>query len=226
MKQRNIIDLPRSHMDAALGLAFEHGADPALAIDPVNDRIVDANPRAATLLGYPRADLRGARASALHPGQLPALIEFSQATLAKKRYWTHALSPRHADGRILELEYSAVVLPTAGGDWLLVTLHDIVERRRRMVDREADLFMRSGLTEWRRAERCLQHIEGGERRRAGRPADPPGGRRGRLRRQYRRRHDIRQPRSRTLAGLGRQRTGRSRHARHRPSQPCRRPPLS
>ena len=159
MEQRNIVELPRSVMDVPLGLAFEHGADPALVIDPANDRIVDANARAAKLLGYSRGDLRGAKASALHPGQLPALIVFSQATIAKGRYWTHALTPRHAEGQLLNLEYSAAVLPTPGGDWLLVTLHDIAERQRRLVDQEADLFMRSGMTEWQRAERFFQDIE-------------------------------------------------------------------
>lgn len=159
MEQRNIVELPRSVLDVPLGLAFEHGADPALVIDPANDRIVDANARAAKLLGYARGDLRGAKASALHPGQLPALIVFSQATIAKGRYWTHALTPRHAEGQLLNLEYSAAVLPTPGGDWLLVTLHDIAERQRRLVDQEADLFMRSGMTEWQRAERFFQDIE-------------------------------------------------------------------
>ncbi len=37
-----------------LGLAFEFAAEPALVIDPRHDRIVDANARAASLLGYPR----------------------------------------------------------------------------------------------------------------------------------------------------------------------------
>ena len=45
--------------------------------------IVDANPAACTLLGYDRALLRETRISALHAGQLPALIVFTQAVLAK-----------------------------------------------------------------------------------------------------------------------------------------------
>ncbi len=34
-----------------LGLAFEFAAEPMLAIDPQHDRVVDANARAAKLLG-------------------------------------------------------------------------------------------------------------------------------------------------------------------------------
>ncbi len=142
-----------------LGLAFEHGADAALVIDPGRDVIVDANPAAAALLGYARAELAGSKASALHPEQLPSLIVFTQAVMMKGSYWTHTLHPRHADGRLLTLEYSGTLLPAAEGPWLLIAMHDVAERQRRLVNQEADLFMRSGVAEWQRAERFFQDIE-------------------------------------------------------------------
>jgi len=146
--------------EAPLGLAFEHGAEAAIAIDPVADRIVDANRRAAALLGQSRARLRGMRASDLHPGQLPALIVFSQAAMLHGSYWTHALMPRHAEGHLLAVEYSAARLPAPdGGIWLLVAMHDIAERQRRLIDQEADLYMRSGVAEWQRTERFFLDIE-------------------------------------------------------------------
>lgn len=142
-----------------LGLAFEYGGAAAIAIDPGCDRVVAANTRAAALLGWPAADLARMRASTLHPGQVPALIVFSEAVLLKGSYWTQTLSPRHADGRLLKLEYSATRVPTPGGTWLLVEMHDIAERQRRIIDQEADLFTRSGLDEWQRAERFFHDIE-------------------------------------------------------------------
>ena len=39
--------------------------------------------------------------TALHPGQLPALIVFTEAVMAKGEYWTRGLNPRHAAGREL-----------------------------------------------------------------------------------------------------------------------------
>jgi len=45
-----------------------------LLLDPHADQIVDANPAACALLGYDRALLRQTRISALHAGQLPALM--------------------------------------------------------------------------------------------------------------------------------------------------------
>lgn len=144
---------------ALLGLAFEHAAHPAIVVDPAADAIVDANLKAAALLGLPRAALAAMRATALHPGQMPALLVFTEAVILKGAYWTQSLSPRHADGRLLKLEYSATLLPAKGGPWLLVEMHDIAERQRRIVNQEADLFMRCGLNEWQRAERFFQDIE-------------------------------------------------------------------
>ena len=144
---------------AKLGLTFEHGVEPAIVIDPSADAIVDANPAAESLLGRARCQLRGMRASALHPGQLGLLIVFSQAVMTRGSYWTHTLSPRRADGRQLKLEYSGTLLPAPRGPWLHVSMQDVAERQRRLVNQEADLFMRSGVTEWQRAERFFQDIE-------------------------------------------------------------------
>lgn len=142
-----------------LGLIFEHSPLPSIVIDPTRDLVVDANPAAAALLGVSRQELSGMRATGLHPGQLALLIVFSQAVMTKGSYWTHTLSPRHASGRQLMLEYSGTLLPTSHGPWLLISMQDVTERQRRLVNQEADLFMRNGLAEWQRAERFFQDIE-------------------------------------------------------------------
>ncbi|MCJ2081859.1 sigma 54-interacting transcriptional regulator [Methylobacterium sp. J-090] len=127
-----------------------------LVLDPAADRIVDANPAAARLLGYDRAVLRAMAPSALHPGQRPALIVFTQGALAKGQWWSQALIPRHADGKSLRLEYSASPL---GDGRLLVTLADLDARRRRVIDGQADQHMRAGIAEWQRMERIFRDIE-------------------------------------------------------------------
>ena len=48
------------------------------------------------------------KVSALHAGQVPALIVFTQAVLDKGAYWTNALTPRHATGQTLRLEYAGL----------------------------------------------------------------------------------------------------------------------
>ncbi len=159
MSQRNLVVEETADPGALLGLAFESAPDPTFVIDPRADRIVDANEAAASLLGISRDVLRKTRASELHPEQLPELIVFTEAAINKGRYWTHKLSPRHSDGRLLKLEYSAVTLPVNNDVWLLITAHDIAERQRRLIDQEADLFMGAGMNEWQRVERYFQDIE-------------------------------------------------------------------
>ena len=87
-------------------LTFDYLVEPTLLLDPHADEIIDANPAACALLGYDRALLRETKISALHAGQLPALIVFTQAVLAKGSYWTNALTPRHATSQPLRLEYT------------------------------------------------------------------------------------------------------------------------
>jgi len=140
-------------------LAFDHLVEPTLLLDPNADQVVDANPAACTLLGYDRALLRETRISALHAGQLPALIVFTQAVLDKGAYWTNALTPRHATGQPLRLEYSGSRVPYDGRSLMLLTMSDLEQRRRRYVDATAEDHMRSGLAAWQRVERVFQDIE-------------------------------------------------------------------
>lgn len=139
--------------------AFESSVDAMLLVDPYGDRIVDANPAACTLLGYDRALLRQSKASTIHAGQIPVLTVFTQAVLHKGAYWTTALTPRHATGQTLRLEYAGCVLPHEGHALVLLTLTDLEARRRRNVDAAAEDHMRSGISTWQRVERVFQDIE-------------------------------------------------------------------
>src|SRR5262245_38228000 len=111
--------------------AFEFAIEPTLVIDPHADQIIDANPAACSLLGYDRALLRQTKASALHSGQLPALIVFTQAVLDRGAYWTNALTPRHATGQSLRLEYAGTLVPGDSRALVLLTMSDLDARRRR-----------------------------------------------------------------------------------------------
>ncbi|WP_245303920.1 sigma 54-interacting transcriptional regulator [Pseudorhodoplanes sinuspersici] len=130
-----------------------------LVLRPAEDRIADGNPAACRLLGYDRQQLRGMAVTALHPGQLPALIVFTDGVMAKGEYWTRGLKPRHAAGHELVLEYSASVLTRGGAPELLLTMTDLATQRRRNVDTEADLYVRGGIEEWQRVERFFRDVE-------------------------------------------------------------------
>jgi PAS domain S-box-containing protein len=136
---------------------FEGAPQAMLVIDPASDRVLDANPAACRLFGYDRETLCGTSVTELHPQQRPALIVFSQAVLQKGRWWTRSLSPRHATGRELKVEYVGAPLGSEGR--LLLTVTDLEELRRRNVDSEADYYVRGGLAEWQRVERFFRDIE-------------------------------------------------------------------
>ncbi|MEH2478698.1 PAS domain S-box-containing protein [Nitrobacteraceae bacterium AZCC 2146] len=140
-------------------VTFDYAVEPTLLLDPHADQIVDANPAACALLGYDRALLRLTKISALHEGQLPALIVFTQAVLAKGAYWTNTLTPRHATGQALRLEYAGSLVPQGERSLLLLTMSDLEQRRRRHVDAAAEDHMRGGIAAWQRVERVFQDIE-------------------------------------------------------------------
>lgn len=132
-----------------------------LVFEPEANRILDANRAACRLLGYDRGLLRGLEFTAMHPGQLPALIVFTQAVLAKGTFWSHSLSARHAAGHELLLEYEASVVATPEGSAprVLLIMTDLTERRRRAADTEADMAMRGGIAQWQRVERFFREVE-------------------------------------------------------------------
>ena len=146
-------------MSSLRAAAFESSIEPTLLLDPHADLILDANPAACTLLGYDRALLRQTKVSALHAGQLPALIVFTQAVLDKGAFWTNALTPRHATGQTLRLEYAGALVPGDGRSLVLLTMSDLDARRRRYVDAAAEDHMRGGIATWQRVERVFQDIE-------------------------------------------------------------------
>ena len=146
--------------DAGLwSTALDFAAEPTMLLDPHGDRIVEANPAACTLLGYDRALLRQMKISALHAGQVPALIVFTQAVFDKSSFWTTSLTPCHAAGNKLRLEYTGSLIPQDGTPLVLLTMNDLEQRRRRLVDATAEDHMRGGIAAWQRVERVFRDIE-------------------------------------------------------------------
>lgn len=152
------MDGPAREPDLRL-IAFDYAIEPTLLLDPHSDQIIDGNLAACTLLGYDRMTLREIKISALHAGQLPALIVFTQAVLAKGSYFTRTLTPRHATGQPLQLEYAGAVLEVGERMLISLTMSDLDERRRRYVDADAEDYMHGGIAAWQRVERVFQDIE-------------------------------------------------------------------
>jgi PAS domain S-box-containing protein len=144
---------------ADFGRIFDAAPEAMVVLNPSTDRILDGNPAACRLLGHDRASLREMRVSALHPGQLPALIVFTDGVLAKGEYRTRGLKPRHAAGHELAVEYAGSRLGDGPTPDLLLLISDLAAQRKRATDTEADLYIRGGIEEWQRVERFFRDVE-------------------------------------------------------------------
>ncbi|MFG1424180.1 sigma 54-interacting transcriptional regulator [Roseixanthobacter liquoris] len=153
------LDLPQLPRFGPFGPAFDAGIEAELAVDTETARILDANPAACRLLGHAREALKAMQIFDLHPGQASALVVFTQAVMDRGAHWTRSLTPHHADGRPLRLEYAGIQVSSPRGRTLLITLHDLDARHRRDIDADADSFMREGIAEWQRVDRFFRDIE-------------------------------------------------------------------
>jgi PAS domain S-box-containing protein len=144
---------------AARATAFDFSVEAMLLVDPHADAILEANAAACTLLGYDRVALRQMKLTLLHEGQVPSLIVFTQAVFAKNTYWTTSLTPRHATGKKLLLEYAGSLIPQDDKPLLLLVMSDLEQRRKRGLDAVAEDHMRSGIAAWQRMERVFRDIE-------------------------------------------------------------------
>ncbi len=146
---------------AVLSAAFRAAADAMLVIAPQGDRVLAANGAAVDLLGEPEEDLCRRAATALYPGQMPALIVFTEAVLVKGLARTRALVPRQGQGRDLRVECvgSRITAADAADPVILVTLYDLDARERTAAQADADAYLRGGIAEWRLAQRFFQDME-------------------------------------------------------------------
>ena len=140
-----------------------HTPPPSLAVievDPTEDRIVGISRAAELLFGAGEGRLLDAGFSALHPGQLPALIVFCEAVLTLGYYWTRGLTPRHASGSELQVEYRGDRIENGSGKaHILLTIIDLAEQARHATDTAANRFQHSGIAEWQRVDRIFRDIE-------------------------------------------------------------------
>ncbi|TVQ86563.1 MAG: PAS domain S-box protein [Chromatiaceae bacterium] len=109
---------------------FDHSNDAILVIDPAADRILEANARAAQMLGYSGDELVSRVAvSAVHPQEMPRLRAFAGDVIAHGSGWTNELSCTCKDGRRLPSEISASQVSFDGRDCIIAVVRDVTERK-------------------------------------------------------------------------------------------------
>jgi chemotaxis family two-component system sensor kinase Cph1 len=110
---------------------FEDSSDPAFLMDPVDDRILEANKAGCALLGYTRAELLRATVSDIHPAEMPELRAFLRRALRDGQASTTKFTCRTKSGEFLPTEISLHLVDNDGRRYILGLVQDRSEHRRR-----------------------------------------------------------------------------------------------
>ena len=116
---------------------FVSSNDAIFLTDPQQDCILDVNPKACALLGYPREELVGAPMSMVHPHELSKLVAFTTQVSTSGRGWTDELSCMTKNGAFVAAEISASVIETDGRNLMIASVRDVSTRRQLEVERLA-----------------------------------------------------------------------------------------
>jgi chemotaxis family two-component system sensor kinase Cph1 len=111
------------------GQLFEESSDAAFLMDPVDDRIIEANRAGCALLGYTRAEMLSCTVSDIHPAEMPQLRRFLRSALADGRASTTVFTCRTKKGTFLPTEISLHVVESGGSRYVLGLVQDRSEHR-------------------------------------------------------------------------------------------------
>ncbi|HVN48713.1 MAG TPA: PAS domain S-box protein, partial [Bacteroidota bacterium] len=116
---------------------YENAAEGIYFTDPAEKKIIHANPAFARMMGYSLEELRGlsvydfvSDAKENIDQRMHMLHVTQQATIAERKY-------RARDGRVLDVEVSASVIPLEGREVLVTIVHNVTERK------EAEIELKS-----------------------------------------------------------------------------------
>lgn len=108
---------------------FDAANDAIFIVDPLNDEIIDVNPKAAELLGYSVDELKGMPMSAVHPEEMDQLLNFANKVFKQGRGFTNELHCKTKSGALLPAEISASSLQLGDQLLMLAMVRDITERK-------------------------------------------------------------------------------------------------
>ena len=114
-----------------LSAIFNHSNDAIYVIDFDEPRIVDANPKAVELLGYPHDELLQLSLSQLFPGQGKVLAEFARSVIDSGSGWTNELTCLTKDQRTLYVEISASIAEIGDRRCVIAMLRDVTGHKKR-----------------------------------------------------------------------------------------------
>ncbi len=111
------------------GPLFESSSQPAFVMDPVDDRIIEANPAGCALLGYPRDEILTLMVSDIHPAEMPELRSFLDVALRDGRASMVKFTCRTKSGQFLPTEISLHLVESGGRRYILGLVQDRSDHR-------------------------------------------------------------------------------------------------
>jgi PAS domain S-box-containing protein len=117
-------------------LIFMHSQDAILLLDIDANRIVEANPRAAEILGYELEKLLETPVSAIHPDEMAGLRRFAAGVIESASGWTDELTCTTRLCDRIPAEISASAVEVDGRVLVLAMIRDITARRRADAEKE------------------------------------------------------------------------------------------
>ncbi|SDO03376.1 PAS domain S-box-containing protein [Filomicrobium insigne] len=138
---------------------FEASPQAQLIIFPLENAVLRANEAACRFFGLTRAELLTTRVSDLYPDSFGELHVASEAAMVKGHTISRDLVAKAEEDAPKSVEHEFVACGTGRGAVLILKIHDLDAMQRRAVDNEANVTIRRGLEEWRKAERIFREIE-------------------------------------------------------------------
>ena len=108
---------------------FERTSDPVYIVDPIVDRILDANRAGCAMLGYTRDELLALPMSHIHPAEIGQMRDFVETVLRDGHGSTIALTCRTKRGDFLPTEMSLYRVVSEGRVCILGLVQDRSEHR-------------------------------------------------------------------------------------------------
>nr|MBX2866303.1 PAS domain S-box protein [Leptolyngbyaceae cyanobacterium MAG.088] len=129
--------IAHSSLEQRFRRIFEGSNDAIFVIDPAQDQILEANPRATQLLNYSHHELLNSiKISQVHPDEMPKLTEFAQTVFRNGQGWTDELTCLTKCNDKLPAEISAAPIEFEGRQCILAMVRDISDRKRLDTERK------------------------------------------------------------------------------------------
>ncbi len=109
---------------------FASSHDAIIIFDPFADQVLEANPSACDVLGYPYDELVELAPSQIHAHEVPEFRAFVSRLRRDGVARTDALSCQARDGELVPCEIAASWVTVGGREWVLASIRDVRERRR------------------------------------------------------------------------------------------------